>query len=166
MSTSSNLIPQKMTPLRGLVPMAHVADVERSISFYRQIGFAAASTWEHDGHVQWAWVQNGQAHLMLVRSARPMDASAQDVLFYLYAADVVACRDELAARGVNVGALKYPEYMRPGEFRVDDPEGYCLLVGQRDKDLIDETPSALQMMTYCNSCSTPWRKSKRSIDKY
>lgn len=120
-------------PLRGLVPMAHVADVARSIEFYRQLGFETRSTLSPADQVVWAWMQNGKAHLMLVRSARPMNPGARDVLFYLYADDVAAYRDELAERGVKVGPLTYPAYMPEGEFRIDDPDGYCLLVGQSDE---------------------------------
>ena len=112
--------------------MAHVEDVARSIEFYRQIGFEVGNTLEVGGRLQWAWIQSGNAHLMLVRSARPMNADAQDVLFYLYAADVVAYRSELAARGVKVSELSYPEYGPAGEFGMSDPDGYCLLVGQGD----------------------------------
>jgi predicted lactoylglutathione lyase len=114
--------------------MAHVEDVKRSIAFYRQMGFEDVNTLERDGQLQWAWVRNGKAHLMLARSARPMNAEAQDVLFYLYAADVAEYREQLAGRGVAVSSLRYPEYMPAGEFRIDDPDGYCLLVGQWDEE--------------------------------
>ena len=113
--------------------MAHVADVARAIDFYRQLGFETRNTLENDGQLVWAWVDNGKAHLMLVRSARPMNPGAQDVLFYLYAPDVAEYRAEVAARGVKVGPITYPVYMPEGEFRIDDPDGYCLLVGQSDE---------------------------------
>ena len=136
MATKSNIVTDVLTlkPLRGLVPMAHVEDVQRAIEFYRQIGFEVANTLEVSGRVQWAWVKSGSAHVMLVRSARPMDPDAQDVLFYLYAPDVVAYRNELVARGIKVGVLNHPEYMLAGEFRISDPDGYCLLVGQWDEE--------------------------------
>jgi hypothetical protein len=123
----------EMKPLRGLVPMAHVESVERAIEFYHQLGFETRNTLRSDGQSVWAWVDNGKAHLMLVRSARPMNPGAQDVLFRLYAPDVAAHRAELATRGINVGPLNYPTYMPEGEFRIDDPDGYCLLVGQSDE---------------------------------
>ncbi len=115
-----------------LVPMAHVADVARSIEFYKLLGFEVKNTVERDGQLQWAWLQNGQAHFMIARSARPMNPDAQDVLFYLYAPDVVAFRNELQSRGVKVGQLNYPFYMPRGEFRIDDPDGYALFVAHAD----------------------------------
>jgi catechol 2,3-dioxygenase-like lactoylglutathione lyase family enzyme len=118
--------------LRALVPMAHVADVARSIEFYKQLGFEVKETVEHDGNLQWTWLQNGQASFMLARSARPMNPDAQDVLFYLYAPDVAAYRSELQGKDVKVGELKYPFYSPRGEFRIDDPDGYALFVSHAD----------------------------------
>jgi catechol 2,3-dioxygenase-like lactoylglutathione lyase family enzyme len=118
--------------LRQLVPLVHVADVARSIEFYRQLGFEVKNTVPGDGQLQWAWLENGQADLMIARSARPMNPGAQDVLFYLYAPDVAAFREELKARGVSVGELSYPFYSPRGEFRVEDPDGYTLFVSHAD----------------------------------
>ena len=119
--------------LRGLVPMAHVESVARSIEFYHLLGFATRNTLKVDGQIVWAWVEGGNAHLMLTRSARPMTPEGRDVLFYLYSADLVAYREVLQSRGITVSEISYPEYMQKGEFRVDDPDGYCLLVGQADE---------------------------------
>ena len=118
--------------LRTLVPMAHVADVARSIDFYKLLGFEVKNTVENDGNLQWAWLQNGQASFMIARSARPMNPGAQDVLFYLYAPDVASYRNDLQGKGVRVGELRYPFYSPRGEFRVDDPDGYALFVSHAD----------------------------------
>ena len=115
-----------------LVPLAHVADVARSIEFYKLLGFEVKNTVEREGQLQWAWLQNGKADFMIARSARPMNPDAQDVLFYLYAPDVVAFRNQLQSRGVKVGQLNYPFYMPRGEFRVDDPDGYALFIAHAD----------------------------------
>ncbi|MGH9810801.1 MAG: VOC family protein [Terriglobia bacterium] len=113
--------------------MAHVADVARSVEFYKLLGFEVRNTVvEPDGHLQWAWLQNGQADFMIARSARPMNPDGQDVLFYLYAPDAVAYRYELQGRGVKVGQMSYPFYSPRGEFRVDDPDGYALFISHAD----------------------------------
>ncbi len=114
--------------LASLVPMAHVADVRKSAEFYQLLGFEVKNTVENEGQLQWAWLQNGGADLMLARSGRPMNPGAQDILFYMYAPDVAAYRAELEAKGVKVGPIKYPFYSPRGEFRVDDPDGYTVFV--------------------------------------
>ena len=55
MATNNNIAFDSLAlkPLRGLVPMAHVEDVQRSIEFYRQIGLRSAARWK------WAAVSNG-----------------------------------------------------------------------------------------------------------
>jgi len=120
-------------PLRGLVPMAHVADVARSIEFYRLLGFEVRSTFAPEGKTVWAWLTNGKAHLMLNLGNGPINSGEQAVLFCLYASDVAAYRDDLAGRGVKVGPITYPFYMPEGEFRIEDLDGYVLLVGQSDE---------------------------------
>src|SRR5438132_11472374 len=51
-------------------------------------------------------------------------------LFYMYAADLVGLRNELIARGAKVGEIAYPNYLPDGEFRMKDPDGYCLMIAQ------------------------------------
>jgi len=120
------------TRLASLVPMAHVADVHKAVEFYELLGFEVKKTFSQEGKLQWAWLQNGGAELMLARSARPMNPGAQDILFYMYAPDVAAYRAELEAKGVKVGPIKYPFYSPRGEFRIDDADGYTLFVSHAD----------------------------------
>ncbi len=114
--------------------MAHVDDVARSLEWYAKLGFTVAHRLMADsGAVQWAYLRNGGAELMLVRTARPMNPDAQDVLFYLYAKGVAAYRQQLIARGLKPSELSYPPHAKHGEFRIDDPDGYCLLVGDTEQ---------------------------------
>ena len=120
-------------PLRGLVPIVRVQVVQRSIDFYRELGFSLRSKLEHEGRLVWAWVENGSAHLMLTRATEPMAAGTRDVTPYLYSPNLAAYRDELVAKGIKVGEIAYPPYMPEGEFGIEDPDGYNLLVGQTDE---------------------------------
>lgn len=109
--------------------MAHVADVARSIAFYERLGFAVGSRHaDPGGTLVWAWLQSERAHLMLARADEPVVPSQQAVLFYLYAADVEAYRAELVAAGLAAGAISRPFYNPRGEFRLEDPDGYVLMV--------------------------------------
>jgi hypothetical protein len=114
----------------GLVPYAHVADVERSIAFYWMLGFEVSNTQPYEGHLGWAFLRCGDAQLMLARATEPIESGAQAILFYLYCKDVAALRRQLLAQGVEVGPITHPDYMPAGEIRVEDPDGYCLLIGQ------------------------------------
>jgi catechol 2,3-dioxygenase-like lactoylglutathione lyase family enzyme len=121
--------------------MVHVADVERSAAFYRRLGFEIGNRVPREGTPHWAWLYAPAAadwrrgpNLMLARTGRPLQPEAQDVLFYLYASDLVALREKLLAEGMKVGEITYPDYLPKGEFRMDDPDGYCLMIAQASDD--------------------------------
>jgi Glyoxalase/Bleomycin resistance protein/Dioxygenase superfamily len=115
----------------GLIPMAHAADVQRSADFYKQLGMEVrGSLRTPSGELQWVHLGRDQADLMLARASDPVIASQQAVLFYLYSPDLIALRAHLQSSGVKVSSITYPDYMPKGEIRVDDPDGYCLLIGQ------------------------------------
>jgi glyoxalase/bleomycin resistance protein/dioxygenase superfamily protein len=115
----------------GLIPMAHVADVQRAIDFYKLLGMDVRGSLRNpSGQLQWVHLACGHADLMFARAAEPVIAGQQAVLFYLYSPDLVALREHLLASDVKVSAIQYPDYMPKGEIRVDDPDGYCLLIGQ------------------------------------
>ncbi len=131
MSATPDLV-DTLQALGGLVPMAHVADVAQSIAFYQSLGFELGNTVERECQLQWAWLKSGKANLMIARSSRPTNPEAQDVLFYLYAPNVAAYREQLALRALKVGQMSYPFYAPRGEFRVQDPDGYTLMITHAD----------------------------------
>lgn len=126
-------------PIDALTPYAHVADVGRSVEFYRHLGLDVQSSYASEGKLVWALVarpsdtpREAETRLMLALASGPVDAGSQAVLFYCWTADVEGLHDELVAAGVEVGDVKRPHYMPAGEFRAEDPDGYVLLVGQLD----------------------------------
>lgn len=114
----------------AVMPYVHVADVERSISFYRLLGFEVISRWPYDGKPGAAFIESGTAKMLLAPASAPVDSSAQASLLYMYVADVVALRKRLTAVGLTVTDVTYPDYMPKGEIGVVDPDGYCVLIGQ------------------------------------
>jgi hypothetical protein len=106
----------------------HVADVERSVAFYEDLGFAMGNTFEPDGKLAWAWLHNESANLMLARADAPVDPAAQAVLFYIYVPDVPGAHAGLSAKGIRVGPIRTPFYAPRGEFRMEDPDGYVLMI--------------------------------------
>lgn len=117
---------------RSLVAFAHVADVPRSIRFYADLGFTVANQVIPDGRDTpvWAWLESDKANLMVGLADGPVDHSVQAVLFYLYYDDIRQTHATLAALGHAVGAIKYPFYMPGGECRLQDPDGYVLMLAQ------------------------------------
>ena len=127
--------------ITGIVTMIHVADVERSAGFYRLLGFEIGNRVPPVGPAHWAWLYSPEAadwkrgpNLMLTRTACAIDADAQQALFYLYATDLVALRNDLVAKGVTATEITYPDYLPKGEFQVIDPDGYCLMIAQSAHD--------------------------------
>jgi catechol 2,3-dioxygenase-like lactoylglutathione lyase family enzyme len=123
-----------MTPthaVNDLVAYAHVADVQRSIDFYAYLGFEAADVTLLEGVTVWAQLVSGAGRLMVAQADEEIDRRAQAVLFYLFTPDVSALREDLAREGVPVGEIDHPEYMPKGVFRVEDPDGYVLVIAQR-----------------------------------
>jgi catechol 2,3-dioxygenase-like lactoylglutathione lyase family enzyme len=129
----------RRVPIDGLTAYPHVADVQRSIEFYRHLGLELRNSHEAGGKLVWAFVacpsdnpNDAGARLMLALADGPLDAEGQGVLFYCWTPDVHRLHDQLAADGVEVGDVVHPFYMQAGEFRAVDPDGYILLVGQLD----------------------------------
>lgn len=117
--------------VRTLIPFVNVADVERSIGFYRHLGFVVTSEFAPGDEVIWAALESERAALMLNHSHDPIDAS---VLFYLYSDDLHALREQLVAAGIDAGEIVDG---RPGpseEMRLVDPDGYVVMVAQIDDD--------------------------------
>ena len=118
---------------RQLVPMASVADVERSITFYAHLGFEVRNTFtpQDATKLSWAWLQSGFAQLMVSTAspaAKPAPDQQHTVLFYIYTDDVAAAHASLAAASLKPGEIKTPFYAPRGEFQLVDPDGYVLMV--------------------------------------
>ncbi len=138
------------------IPMAHVANVDRSIEFYTLLGFACESRFSDDGDATYfASMVSEKAHLMLTRASAPVIAGEQAILFYMYSNDVQSLRKHLLGKRLIDGGKPpserehnecaeelpdrqsvfeptYPFYMPAGEIRIQDPDGYVILVGQRE----------------------------------
>ena len=116
--------------LRFLVPMAHVKSVPTSILFYGRLGFEVENTFTppEQKEPSWANLLSDRARLMLARADEPVIPSQQAVLFYSYCDDVPAFREHLMAEGIEASSIEYPFYAPRGEFRIQDPDGYVIMV--------------------------------------
>jgi len=140
-------VPPDHAAIDGLAPFVHVADVERSLAFYEQLGLVRGDVMDDEGRLFWGSMRRGQAHIMFALAEPEVDPDLQGVLFYLYSDDLITLREHLIECGLResddrsapvepepsgvVFPITYPVYMPAGELRVHDPDGYCLLIGQR-----------------------------------
>lgn len=117
---------------KSLVAFAHVTNVVRSIDFYSGLGFMVKNSVVPDGHTVpvWACLESEKANLMVALASEPVDSSQQAVLFYLYYDDIKYTHKTLTELGHALGEIKYPFYMPGGEFRLEDPDGYVLMLAQ------------------------------------
>ena len=68
--------------LRSLVPLAYVADVERSVAFYTTLGFEVGNLHTPDDarRATWAALELREARIMLAQASEPVVPDQQAVL--------------------------------------------------------------------------------------
>lgn len=118
-------------PVVHLVPFVHVHDIAASLVFYGLLGFVVTDEYRPHDRLEWAALRSGEAELMLAESEEPVDAAQQGVLFYLYSDDLAGLREYLRANGVEPSEIADGSPGPREEMRVDDPDGYCLMIAQR-----------------------------------
>jgi hypothetical protein len=150
-------LPNSDCPLQlrvdNCVAMAHVEDVDAAAQFYALLGFECESWYQRDdGITNFAGMVTGRAKLFLTVASGSIIPSQQAVLFYMYSPDVKGLREHLLAQGLEDGGVPpglrksgeeghmpernavysicYPFYMPEGELRVQDLDGYTILIGQ------------------------------------
>lgn len=118
------------TAIRAFVPYVHVRSVPESIAFYRRLGFEVENTFTppEASEPTWANLHSGAARLMVAAAVMPIDATLQGVLFYAYVDDVQATWERLRADGITVSPIATPFYNPKGEFRIEDPDGYTIMI--------------------------------------
>jgi len=114
----------------GLVPFVHVAAMARSLAFYELLGLVPVDSLVPDEAVVWAFLESDGASLMLAQDDARIDHRAQGVLFYLYARDLAGLRDHLVTHGVAAGEIVAGTPGPRHEMRVEDPDGYVLMIAQ------------------------------------
>ena len=116
--------------LDRVVAMLHVASVPRSIAFYSKLGFGILSTYKPPDAADptWAYLYNGGAQLMVTQAEEPVVPSQQGVLLYAYGAEVEELRQAAVQSGIDAGPVQRPFFSPLGEFRIEDPDGYVLIV--------------------------------------
>jgi len=114
--------------LTRLVPMQPVADMPASVAFYEKLGFTVVRR-----HDDWGWARMrcGDCELMLDQSIRLHDGIPRMAVLYLYPDDVRDFHHRARANGLQVPPLEETFYGMI-EFRIEDPDGNRLWIGQED----------------------------------
>jgi catechol 2,3-dioxygenase-like lactoylglutathione lyase family enzyme len=115
-----------------LVPFVKVSDVERSVDFYRHLGFEVRSVFKYRERLSWAALASAGAEVMFEGTSDALDPSGQGVLFYLYSDDLAGLRSQLLAAGIQAGEIEDGSPGPREELRVIDPDGYVLMIAQTD----------------------------------
>ena len=113
----------KMTRLIPMLPVRHLS---ASIAFYEKLGFRVEQHREDWG---WAMLAFDDCRLMLDRSINAHPTAPRDGVLYLYPDDIAAFHVQARANGLELPALERTFYDMT-EFRLDDPDGNRLWIGQ------------------------------------
>ncbi len=116
-------------PILAAITYLHVFDVQASVTFYEKLGFQVLNSFTHLSATKptWAFLQSRGACIMLAKSSGRVEPEQQAAMVYLYCMDIPAKREELVQLGFVPGEIRTPFYAPRGEFRLADPDGYCLM---------------------------------------
>lgn len=109
-----------------LIPMLPVKSIATSIEFYQKLGFSVE---QRNDDWRWAMLRFDECRLMVDQSINVhRDAPRQSVI-YLYPQDIVEYHRQVRERGLKIPDLEVTFYGLT-EFRLDDPDGNRLWIGQ------------------------------------
>lgn len=115
-------------------PMLHVAEVERSIRFYRLLGFELVDVEGGDGRpLAWARMStaDGSAIMLLLgEEGHAVKPELQGIMLVLYSAELPALRDQLVEAGERPTGIERPPWMPSGHMMLRDPDGYSVGINQ------------------------------------
>lgn len=120
-----------MKPTR-LTTLLNVEDYDRSLAFYRKLGFEPAEE-AREGSTAWCLLTCGELRLMLNQTKRAKSAARRalgdysDLVLYLYVDDAPRAWAELREKGVT-GRHVGPQDYGLDEVWLRDPDGYHVVV--------------------------------------
>lgn len=109
-----------------LIPMLPVRSMPASVEFYQKLGFSVER--RNDGW-GWAMLRFDDCRLMVDQSINMHPHAPRQSVLYLYPEDIVEYHRQVTQNGVPVPELDLAFYGLT-EFRIDDPDGNRLWIGQ------------------------------------
>jgi len=113
-----------------LIPMLPVRSIAASIAFYEKLGFTVEQ--RNDGW-GWAMLRFDECRLMIDQSINVHPGIPRASVLYLYPDDIAGYHAEVRKNGLTIPDLEQSFYGMT-EFRIDDPDGNRLWIGQRNAD--------------------------------
>jgi len=110
-----------------MIPMLPVRSIAASVEFYRKLGFEVE---QRNDQWRWARLTSGDCSLMVDESINFAPTAPRQSVLYLYPEDVSAFHRQVRENGVAVPELETTFYGMT-EFRLADPDGNRLWIGQR-----------------------------------
>lgn len=112
--------------MNRLIPMLPVNDMPASVDFYRRLGFSVE---QRNDEWRWAMLRFGDCRLMVDQSINVHPAVPRFSVVYLYPDDIAEYHRQVRDNGLIVPDLEVTFYGMT-EFRLEDPDGNRLWIGQ------------------------------------
>ncbi len=112
--------------LNRLIPMLPVKSMPASIEFYRMLGFSVE---QRNDSWRWAMLSLGDCRLMLDESINVHPDVPRTSVLYLYPDAIHEYHEQVRRNGLDIPDLETTFYGMT-EFRIDDPDGNRLWIGQ------------------------------------
>ena len=110
-----------------IIPMLPVGNMPKSVAFYEKLGFDVE---QRNDDWRWAMLRFGECRLMVDESINAQPGGSRCFVLYLYPDDVTEYHRHVRSNGLVVPDLDVTFYGMT-EFRIDDPDGNRLWIGQR-----------------------------------
>ncbi len=109
-----------------LIPMLPVRSMPASVDFYQKLGFSVEQRKDDWG---WAMLRLDECRLMVDQSINLHRGIPRPFVVYLYPENIVEYHQQVRSSGLAVPDLDRTFYGML-EFRLDDPDGNRLWIGQ------------------------------------
>ena len=113
--------------MKRLIPMLPVKSMPLSVEFYQKLGFSVEQRHDNWG---WAMLCFDECRLMVDQSINLHRGAPRQSVVYLYPESVVEYHEQARRNGLSIPDLDTTFYGMT-EFRLDDPDGNRLWIGQK-----------------------------------
>lgn len=112
--------------MNRLIPMLPVRSMPASVEFYQRLGFSVE---KRNDSWHWAMLRFGECRLMVDESINLDPDLPRLSVLYLYPDDISEYHQQVRSNGLVLPDLEVSFYGMT-EFRIDDPDGNRLWIGQ------------------------------------